>query len=42
MAHLTAAVDIALQIDTVPYPIGTRGDMVETIDALEALERRIA
>jgi (+)-trans-carveol dehydrogenase len=35
------AVDIAAQIDTVPYPMGTPGDLAETVDAVEALGRRI-
>ena len=35
------AVDIASQIDTVPYPMGTAGDVAETVGEVEALGRRI-
>ena len=35
------AADIAAQIDTVPYPMGTPGDLAETVDEVEALGRRI-
>jgi len=35
------AVDIASQIDTVPYPMGTAGDLTETVDEVEALGGRI-
>jgi (+)-trans-carveol dehydrogenase len=35
------AVDIAAQIDTVPYPMGTPEDLAETVDEVEALDRRI-
>jgi (+)-trans-carveol dehydrogenase len=35
------AVDIASQIDTVPYPMGTPGDLAETVDEVEAHGRRI-
>jgi len=34
-------VDIASQIETVPYPMGTRDDLAETIKEVEALGRRI-
>ena len=34
-------VDIASQIDTVPFPMATAGDLGETVDAVEALDRRI-
>jgi SDR family mycofactocin-dependent oxidoreductase len=35
------AVDIASQIDTVPYPMATPDDLAETVDEVEALDRRI-
>ena len=35
------AVDIAAQIDSVPYPMGTPEDLAETVEAVEALDRRI-
>ena len=35
------AVDIASQIDTVPYPMAVPDDLAETIEAVEALDRRI-
>jgi SDR family mycofactocin-dependent oxidoreductase len=35
------AVDIASQIDTVPFPMATPGDLAETVDQVEALDRRI-
>src|SRR5919106_4182130 len=35
------AIDIAAQIDTVPYPMGTPGDLAETVGEVEALGRRI-
>jgi (+)-trans-carveol dehydrogenase len=35
------AVDIGLQIDTVPYPMATPDDLAETVDEVEALGRRI-
>src|SRR3977135_2125167 len=35
------AVDIASQIDTVPYSMGTTEDMAETVEEVEALGRRI-
>jgi (+)-trans-carveol dehydrogenase len=35
------AVDIAAQIDSVPYPMGTPGDMADTFAMVEALGRRI-
>jgi (+)-trans-carveol dehydrogenase len=35
------AVDIAAQIDTVPYPLGTPEDLAETVEQVEALGRRI-
>ena len=35
------AVDIAAQIETVPYSMGTPDDLAETVDAVEALNRRI-
>jgi SDR family mycofactocin-dependent oxidoreductase len=35
------AVDIESQIDSVPYPMSTPGDMEETVRQIEALDRRI-
>ncbi len=35
------AVDIAAQIDTVPYPMATPEDLAETVEQVEALDRRI-
>lgn len=35
------AVDICAQIDTVPYPMSTPEDLQQTVDAVEALDRRI-
>lgn len=35
------AIDIAKQIDTVPYPIGRPEDLEETVRQVEALDRRI-
>ncbi|HTF50435.1 MAG TPA: mycofactocin-coupled SDR family oxidoreductase [Pseudonocardia sp.] len=35
------AVDIASQIDTVPFPMATPDDLAETVKAVEALDRRI-
>lgn len=35
------AVDIAAQIDTVPYAMATPGDLAETVRQVEALDRRI-
>jgi SDR family mycofactocin-dependent oxidoreductase len=35
------AVDIAAQIDTVPYPMSTPDDLAETVRQVEALDRRI-
>ena len=35
------AADIAAQIDTVSYPMGTPGDLAETVEEVEALGRRI-
>ena len=35
------AVDIAAQIDTVPYPMSTQDDLDETVAQIEALDRRI-
>jgi SDR family mycofactocin-dependent oxidoreductase len=35
------AVDIASQIDTVPFPMGTPDDLAETVEEVEALDRRI-
>jgi SDR family mycofactocin-dependent oxidoreductase len=35
------AVDIAAQIDSVPYALGTLDDLAETAKAVEALDRRI-
>jgi (+)-trans-carveol dehydrogenase len=35
------AVDIASQIDTVPYPMATSDDLAETVEQVEALGRRI-
>jgi (+)-trans-carveol dehydrogenase len=34
-------VDIASQIDTVPFPMATPEDLAETVEAVEALDRRI-
>ena len=35
------AVDIAGQVDTVPYPMATPDDLAETVKEVEALDRRI-
>jgi (+)-trans-carveol dehydrogenase len=35
------AVDIASQIDTVPFPMATPDDLAETVEEVEALDRRI-
>jgi len=35
------AIDIAAQIDTVPYPMATPEDLAETVRQVEALDRRI-
>ncbi|HKS47019.1 MAG TPA: mycofactocin-coupled SDR family oxidoreductase [Amycolatopsis sp.] len=35
------AVDICEQIETVPFPMATPGDLAETVKAVEALDRRI-
>lgn len=35
------AIDIAAQIDTVPYPMATPDDLAETAKQIEALDRRI-
>jgi SDR family mycofactocin-dependent oxidoreductase len=35
------AIDIASQIDTVPYPMATPDDLVETVEQVGALDRRI-
>ena len=35
------AVNIAKQIDSVPYPMATTGDLAETVRQVEALDRRI-
>jgi (+)-trans-carveol dehydrogenase len=35
------AVDIAAQIETVPFPMGTPDDLAATIEEVEALDRRI-
>jgi SDR family mycofactocin-dependent oxidoreductase len=35
------AVDIAAQIDSVPYSMGTPDDLAKTVEAVEALDRRI-
>jgi len=35
------AVDIAAQIDTVLYPLGTEEELAETAKAVEALDRRV-
>ena len=35
------AVDIAKQIDSVPYPLATPDDLAETVKQVEALDRRI-
>src|SRR5260370_40768845 len=34
------AVDVASQIDTVPYPLATQDDLAETAKAVEELDRR--
>jgi (+)-trans-carveol dehydrogenase len=35
------AVDICRQIESVPYPMGTADDLARTVEAVEALDRRI-
>lgn len=35
------AVDICRQVDSVPYPMATPDDLAETVQAVEALDRRI-
>jgi SDR family mycofactocin-dependent oxidoreductase len=35
------AIDIAGQMDSVPYPMGTEADLAETVKQVEALDRRI-
>jgi SDR family mycofactocin-dependent oxidoreductase len=35
------AVDVASQIDTVPYPLATQDDLAETAKAVEELDRRV-
>lgn len=35
------AIDICRQIDTVPYPMSTSDDLAETVNQVEALDRRI-
>src|SRR3954453_18151199 len=35
------AVDIAAQIETAPYPMGTPDDLAETVEEVEGLDRRI-
>src|SRR5712675_1479309 len=35
------AVDIAKQVDSVPYPMATPEDLAETVRQVEALDRRI-
>ena len=35
------AIDIASQIDTVPFPMATPDDLAETVEQVEALDRRI-
>src|SRR5918999_4069257 len=35
------AIDLAAQIDTVPYPMGTPEDLAATVEQVEALGRRI-
>jgi (+)-trans-carveol dehydrogenase len=35
------AVDLVRQIDSVPYPMATPGDLAETVKEVEALDRRI-
>ncbi len=35
------AVDIAAQVDTVPYPLSTMDDLADTVKEVEALDRRI-
>jgi len=35
------AIDIASQIDTVPFPMATPDDLAETVEEVEALDRRI-
>ena len=35
------AVDISAQVESVPYPLATADDLAETVEAVEALDRRI-
>src|SRR6266436_287540 len=35
------AIDIAKQVDSVPYPMATPDDLAETVKQVEALDRRI-
>lgn len=35
------AVDLAAQVDSVPYPMSTPGDLADTVKEIEALDRRI-
>jgi SDR family mycofactocin-dependent oxidoreductase len=35
------AVDLCSDIDTVPYPLGTKSDLWETVTSVESLDRRI-
>ena len=35
------AVDICAQVESVPYPMATPADLAETVEAVEALDRRI-
>jgi (+)-trans-carveol dehydrogenase len=35
------AVDVCAQIDSVPYPMATAADLAETVEGVEALDRRI-
>ena len=35
------AVDLCGQVATVPYPMATPGDLAETVEEVEALDRRI-
>jgi SDR family mycofactocin-dependent oxidoreductase len=35
------AVDLVRQVDSVPYPMSTPGDLAETVKEIEALDRRI-
>jgi (+)-trans-carveol dehydrogenase len=35
------AVDLVAQVDSVPYPMSTPGDLAETVKEIEALDRRV-